>query len=117
MSTTEPDGAVHSVPVVFAVAGNEIVSPIDHKPKSGRVMHRVKNLERDGRVTLLIDHWDEQWKRLSWLMIRGAAVLDRDYPDELLRAVNGRYPQYDEGEHHDALIRITPKSFVWWSWE
>ena len=116
MSTINDDGSPHSVPVVFALAGEEIVSPIDHKPKTGTVMYRVRNLERDDRVTLLVDYYDDEWTRLRWLMISGRARLDTDYPDELGRALNARYPQYEPDERHDALVRITPERLRWWSW-
>lgn len=116
MSTIDPDGSAHSVPVVFAVAGDEIVSPIDHKPKTGVVMRRVRNLERDDHVTLLLDHYDEDWTRLAWLMVRGRATVDPNPPDDLMRALNARYPQYAPEERHDALIRIRPKKLLWWSW-
>lgn len=116
MTTLEPDGSSHSVPVVFAVTDEEIVSPIDHKPKSGRVLERVKNLGRDPRVTLLVDHWDEDWTRLVWVMVRGRAVVDANAPAALMRALNARYPQYEPDERHDALIRIRPTRLSWWSW-
>src|SRR3990170_4147255 len=73
LTTLDPDGTGHSVPVVFVVLGDEIVSPIDHKPKTGRVMTRVKNIERDARLTLLVDHWDEDWTRLAWGRVRARA--------------------------------------------
>lgn len=117
MSTVEPDGAAHSVPVVFARVDSEIVSPIDHKPKSGRVMRRVRNLERDKRVTLLIDNYTEEWTRLCWLMVSGHASVETTYPDDLGLALNSRYPQYEADERHDALIRIAPTRVLWWAWE
>lgn len=116
MSTVESDGAAHSVPVVFAVVGAEIVSPIDHKPKSGKIMRRVRNIERDDRVTLLIDHWTEEWTHLAWLMVRGSAHVDDAYPDDLLHGLNDRYEQYERDERHDALVRIRPRRLLWWSW-
>lgn len=116
MTTVRRDGSPHAVPVVFAKIGDEVVSPIDHKPKSGVVMARVRNLARDPRVTLLIDHWDEEWTQVGWLMVRGRGVTDDDAPMELMRALNERYPQYEPDERHDALIRIAPETLTWWAW-
>lgn len=116
MTTSNKDGSPHAVPVVFAVAEDEIISPIDHKPKTGVVMTRVKNLGRDDRITLLIDHWDEDWTQLLWLMVRGTAVVDEHASIELMRALNARYPQYEPDERHDALIRIHPTRMSWWAW-
>ncbi|MGH2806088.1 MAG: pyridoxamine 5'-phosphate oxidase family protein [Actinomycetota bacterium] len=116
MTTLSADGTAHSVPVVFAAVGNEIVSPIDHKPKSGQVMARVKNLARDDRVTLLVHHWDEEWANLLWLMVRGSAAVDDHSTKELMHAINARYSQYEPDERHDALIRITPTRLTWWTW-
>src|SRR5688572_12417150 len=105
MTTIAEEGSVHAVPVVFARVGSEIISPIDHKPKTGDVLARVKNIGRDDRVTLLIDHYDEDWTRLVWLMVRGRATVDPDASLELMRELNRRYPQYEPDERHDALIR------------
>lgn len=116
MTTVDPDGGPHAVPVVFARFGDEIVSPIDHKPKTGHILARVKNLQRDDRVTLLVDLWDEDWTRLVWLMIRGRAVVDAAPSAEVMRAINVRYPQYEIDEAHEALIRIHPNRLSWWSW-
>jgi PPOX class probable F420-dependent enzyme len=116
MTTVDPDGSPHAVPVVFAVFGDEIVSPIDHKPKTGKTLARVKNLQQDNRVTLLIDLWDEDWTKLAWLMVRGRAEVDTVPEVEAMRAINARYPQYEIDEVHDALIRIQPVRLSWWAW-
>ena len=116
MTTISRDGSAHSVPVVFARVEDEIISPIDHKPKTGEILKRVKNIGRDDRVTLLVDHWDEEWERLVWLMIRGRARIDAEAPLSLMLELNRRYSQYEPDERHDALIRITPVRLSWWSW-
>jgi len=117
LTTLDPDGSGHSVPVVFVVIGDEIVAPIDHKPKTGRVLTRVKNIERDARVTVLVDHWDEDWTRLAWVMVRARAVIEPDTPPEVVKALNARYPQYAPDERPDALIRMRPTKLTWWTWE
>jgi PPOX class probable F420-dependent enzyme len=116
MTTIGPEGHPHAVPVVFADLGQEVVSPIDHKPKQGVTLARVRNLQRDDRVTLLVDHWAEDWTRLVWVMIRGRAAVDPDAPIELMRRLNARYAQYAPDERHDALIRIKPAELLWWAW-
>ena len=116
LTTLDPGGCGHSVPVVFVVIGDEIVAPIDHKPKTGRVLTRVKNIERDARVTVLVDHWDEDWTRLAWVMVRARAVIEPDTPPEVVQALNARYPQYAPEERPDALIRMSPTKLTWWSW-
>ena len=116
MSTIVADGSAHSVPVVFALVGDELISPIDHKPKTGEVLRRVKNISRDDRVTLLIDHWDEDWTQLAWLMVRGRATVDTEATLPVMRELNERYEQYENDERHDALIRIRPTRLSWWAW-
>ena len=116
MSTIDADDSIHGVPVVFAAVGGEIVSPIDHKPKTGQTLARVKNLRRDDRVTLLLDRWDEDWTNLAWLMVRGRGVIDEDPSAELVGAIQARYPQYADVLVADALIRIRPARLSWWSW-
>ena len=116
LTTLDTDGSGHSVPMVFVVLGHEIVSPIDHKPKTGRVLARVKHIERDDRVTVLVDHWDEDWTRLAWVMVRANAVIDPDAPPEVVQSLNARYQQYAPDERPDALIRIRPTKLTWWTW-
>lgn len=116
MTTVAPDGSAHAVPVVFARVGEEVISPIDHKPKTGAVLARVKNLQRDDRVTLLVDRYDEDWTRLAWLMVRGRATIDPGAPVSLMHELNRRYNQYEPDERHDALIRIRPLRLSWWTW-
>ena len=116
MTTLDPDGSGHSVPVVFVVIGDEIVLPIDHKPKTGRKLRRLINIERDDRVTFLIDHWDEDWTRLAWVMVRARAVIHAGASPEVALALNARYPQYAPDELPEALIRIRPTKLTWWTW-
>jgi PPOX class probable F420-dependent enzyme len=117
LTTLDPDGRGHSVPMVYVISGNEIVSPIDHKPKTGRELARVRNIQRDARVTVLVDHWDEDWTRLAWVMVRGHAVIESDAAPEVVQSLNARYQQYSSDERPDALIRIRPTTSTWWTWK
>lgn len=113
MTTLGADGSPHAVPISYALRGGSFITPIDHKPKKGVKLARVKNIERDSRVTLLIDRWDEDWTRLYWIMVKGRAHLE---PGPLISPeLVDRYEQF-RGQEEDALIVIEPQRILWWSW-
>lgn len=85
------------VPACFAIVGDRVAIPIDSvKPKGSTALGRVRNLERDPRATLLVEHWDAvDWSRLWWvrlLLVRTAEA--PDVVDSLEAALRARYPQY-----------------------
>ena len=97
LATLHPDLGPDLVPACFAIEGDVLGVPIDRvKPKASTRLQRQKNLERDPRATLLVEHWDAaDWSRLWWVRLRlvestePAAVVARI--EALLR---DRYPQY-----------------------
>jgi PPOX class probable F420-dependent enzyme len=113
LSTVDRHGKPHVVPVCFAIRGAEIISAIDHKPKAGTVMARVRHLESDPHATLMADRWDEDWTKVGWTMVRGVARVE---PPTDVEALNARYPQYADMPDHDALIVLRPERVLWWTW-
>ena len=96
LATIDADGRPHLVPCVVALHHNTLYTPVDPKPKRTRRLRRLENIERDPRVTLLVDEYDEDWSVLWWVRLRGVArILDGDgewkRAAELLRA---KYQQY-----------------------
>jgi PPOX class probable F420-dependent enzyme len=114
LSTVDRNARPHSVPVCFAVRRDELISPIDHKPKSGGVLARVRNLEANPNATLLFDHWDEDWTRLGWVMVTGTAHMEQ--PPRASELLLDRYEQFRAMPDFDALIVIGPQRIVWWTW-
>lgn len=114
------DGAQpHVVPVVFCELDGAICIPIDGKRKSGRPLKRMTNIERNPRVSLLVDQYSDDWTRLRWLRLDGAA---RVLPTQasLAATLTAKYPQYqhvDVGARaiHIAIDRVrswpAPKDF------
>jgi hypothetical protein len=101
----EPHGA-DLVPACFAIVDDLVAIPIDSvKPKGSTALGRIRNLERDPRATLLIEHWDaEDWSRLWWVRL----LLHRsDEPSVrvagLERALRDRYPQYAQASFVEIL--------------
>ena len=102
LASVRAGGAPHLVPVVFAPANGRLWIPIDAKPKRGGELLRVRNLRRRPEAALLLDHWDEDWRRLWWLRVDAeASVVEApagggggDALREATRALRRKYPQY-----------------------
>jgi len=58
--------------VVFVVDGAYFFIPLDSKRKS-RDLRRVKNIEKNAKVALLVDEYSEYWKELWFIMIMWVA--------------------------------------------
>jgi PPOX class probable F420-dependent enzyme len=118
LTTLDRDGYPHAVPVVYAVYGDDLVTPIDRKPKTGKTLGRRLNIERNPNVTLLADRWSEEWTGLAWVMVRGKASIQ---PPEAsvaeLEAIVARYPGYRDVIEASEVIRIAVERLSWWSWE
>ena len=84
LATVGPDGAPHLVPVVFAVHGDVVYTAVDAKRKSTKKLRRLANIEGNPKVTMLVDHYDDDWAQLWWVRADGIAV------DPLQRRGDGR---------------------------
>lgn len=96
LATIEPDGLIQLVPIVFAVEGATLYTAVDHKPKRSRRLRRIENARARPDVTVLIDHYDDDWGELWWVMLRGhARVLDTGAEAErALDLLVEKYEQY-----------------------
>jgi PPOX class probable F420-dependent enzyme len=96
LATLDPDGRPHVVPIVFALEGNTLYSAVDAKPKRSRRLRRIENARARPDVTLLVDHYEQDWRRLWWVRLRGKArVLDGgDEAGRALALLRDKYEQY-----------------------
>jgi PPOX class probable F420-dependent enzyme len=122
LATITPDGLPHLVPVVFALdAGPEdgpdvLYTAVDAKPKSTRRLRRLANIDHHPQVSLLVDHYAEDWTQLWWVRADGdAAVHDSGAALEtgygLLRA---KYPQYQSVSLDGPVIAVTVRRWSAW---
>jgi PPOX class probable F420-dependent enzyme len=100
LATADNDGVPHVIPVCYAVLGNTAYIAIDQKPKSGEAhaLKRMKNIAINPSVALITDHYENDWRRLGWVMLRGSAEIlkngtEREAAHKMLRK---RYKQYEE---------------------
>ncbi len=120
LATADRTGAPHVIPVCFVFDGRTVYSEIDEKPKraSPRRLRRVRNIVANPRVALVVDEYDEDWRRLRYVLVLGTArILERGA--EHARAIvllRRKYPQYRLMRLEDRpLLRITPRRFVAWA--
>ena len=104
------------VPACYAIDGDRLAIPIDSvKPKGSTALGRVRNLERDPRAALLIEHWDPvDWSRLWWVHV---LLVRTDEPEERVaareRGLRERYVQYRDGPFVDILTFRIEKIGGW----
>lgn len=117
LATVSADGRPHIVPVVFALDGEDLVTSVDGKPKQGRMLARIENVRRDPRVSLLADHYEEDWSRLWWVRVDGEASVETEGLnfERALTVLRGRYPQYDLVELTGPVIRIRIERTTSWA--
>jgi PPOX class probable F420-dependent enzyme len=96
LATIDPDGRPHLVPIVFAVHGDTLYSAVDRKPKRSQRLRRIENARLRPDVTILVDHYEDDWSRLWWIRLRGRArVLDEgEERERALNLLREKYPQY-----------------------
>jgi PPOX class probable F420-dependent enzyme len=117
LATAEEDGRAHLVPICFALADDVLYSAVDAKPKRSRQLRRLRNVRARPWAAVLVDHYEEDWSRLWWVRISGAArVLDPG--DEEARAIAllvAKYPQYRREPPPGPVIAVEVAQWRHWS--
>ena len=117
LATVDPDGRPHVVPIAFALLGDTLYSAVDAKPKSSRVLRRIENARERPGVTVLVDHYEDDWTRLWWVRLRGRArVVDGD--DEAVRALEAlaaKYEQYRDEPPGLPVLAVDVDDWRGWS--
>ncbi len=122
LATADANGQPHVIPVCYVFDGQTIYSVLDAKPKTTplRQLRRVRNILANPHVSLVADHYEEDWTRLQYVMATGDAEL-LESGEEWTRAIamlREKYPQYQSMELGESpVIKITPARFVPWTFE
>ncbi|MBZ5597230.1 MAG: TIGR03668 family PPOX class F420-dependent oxidoreductase [Acidobacteriia bacterium] len=122
LATLDEKCRPHIVPVCFACDGPVFYTAVDRKPKrvAPQRLARLRNIRATPQVALLIDHYDEDWTQLWFILVRGKAkLLPKSAREERARAIRRlrrKYPQYAKRMlPEDApIVRITPKRIISW---
>jgi len=120
LATSDTEGRPHVIPFCYVYDGEIIYSVLDAKPKTTplRQLRRVRNILANPNVSVVIDHYEEDWLRLHYVLISGVATLldSGDEWSEAITMLREKYPQYRQmGLDESPVIKITPERFSPWS--
>lgn len=117
LATANATSTPHLVPITFAIRDNVIVFAVDHKPKTTANLRRLRNIEENPQVALLVDEYTEDWASLWWARADGTARLlhgdeERRQPLEWLC---DKYAQYRETIPAGPVVWIDVRAWSGWA--
>jgi PPOX class probable F420-dependent enzyme len=117
LATVGADGAPHLVPVVFAVHDDVVYTAVDAKRKSTQRLRRLANIEANPTVSMLVDHYDDDWTQLWWVRADGIAAIH--YSGEEMAAgyalLRKKYLQYQRIALDGPVVTVDVQR--WASWQ
>lgn len=117
LSTVDATGRPHLVPITFALVDDLIVTGVDEKPKRTQRLQRLENVRASPLVTVLVDHYEDDWSRLWWVRVRGDARVYEEGPERerAIEALIEKYSQYRDAPPQGPAILIEAQDWLGWS--
>jgi len=118
-ATAEPSGQPHVVPICYAVSDDTMYFTIDEKRKqpTNKPLKRIRNIQKNPQVALVVDRYEDDWTQLGWVMVQGKAALldDGEEHTKAQRLLKDRYPQLERMQITDLpVIAVRIKRVVSW---
>ena len=119
LATADIHGAPHVIPICFAYDGQCFYSVLDRKPKRAALtmLKRVRNILSNPNAALVLDHYEEDWDRLWYVLVTGTAQLIQDGEEHqrAIRLLREKYPRYrDMDIDGNPVIKIAPTKITSW---
>lgn len=117
MASSSPDGKPHIVPITFAIEGEALYFAVDAKPKRTTDLKRLRNIVANPAVSILIDHYEDDWEKLWWVRLDGRARILTEH-DEIERALDllaARYRQYRTNRPNGPVVAVAIAKATGWS--
>ena len=117
LATVDASGRPHVVPVCFALEGDTVYFAVDAKPKRTTDLKRLQNIAANPAVSLLVDHYEEDWTRLWWVRADGTArvLTAGEETDRAIDLLVERYPQYRRNRPAGPAVAISIRRMSGWS--
>jgi PPOX class probable F420-dependent enzyme len=120
LATADLKSTPHIVPVVYLIDRRRFLIPIDAKlkTKAPEKLRRVRNIQKNPKVCLLVDNYDDDWSKLRFVMVEGNAEMasfkKREF-EALKERFLAKYPQYKRVDLYNLFIAITPRKVISWA--
>jgi PPOX class probable F420-dependent enzyme len=118
LGTVGLEGQPHLVPCCFALDGDALYTAVDDvKTKTSRALRRLDNIRLCSSVSILVDHYEDDWSALWWIRMDGVArVVDAASPDGRtgLELLTEKYPPYRSSPLTGPVIVVEITRWVAW---
>jgi PPOX class probable F420-dependent enzyme len=120
LATANADGQPRIAPFTFVLVGDpdRVFFAVDGKPKSGKRLARLRDIDANPAVSALVDHYAEDWSALWWVRADGTARIHEDGAAVELahRLLAEKYSQYREVALGAPVVEITVTNWGSWSY-
>lgn len=117
LATIRPTGAPHIIPITFVLDGKTVLWAVDHKPKTSDRLQRLFNIETHPEVSLMVDHYHDDWRYLWWVRADGMAriITDAESAEDAIDLLARKYPAYKERPPQGPVVAIDVKKWRGWT--
>ncbi len=117
LGTVDRRGRPHLVPIVFVHADGRLYTAVDRKPKSTFRLKRLRNIEANPGVSVLVDRYDDDWTRLWWVRIDGTAEVIGSGAafEKAIALLTGKYEPYTTQPPPGPVIGVRIETIRAWS--
>jgi PPOX class probable F420-dependent enzyme len=117
LATAGADGRPHIVPITFALDETTLYFAVDAKPKRTTNLRRLRNIAANAAVSILVDHYENDWEKLWWVRLDGQArvITDAAEVERALQLLAERYAQYRSAKPAGPVVAVSIDGMTGWS--
>ena len=119
LATVSDEGQPHIVPFVFALDGDTLYFAVDAKPKTTTNLKRLTNIAWNPSVSVLVDHFEADWRKLWWVRADGTArvITDEAHAQRATELLVTKYAQYRTARPAGPVVAIHIDRITGWSFK
>lgn len=117
LATVGADRQPHIVPISFILDDQTLYFAVDSKPKQTTNLKRLRNIAANPAVSVLVDHYEDDWDQLWWVRVDGHArvVTDDAEARKAIHLLAARYSQYRANPPAGTVVAIAISAMTGWS--